>query len=139
MKKAIWFGIPILVAGILILIIGRLPVPFDTDLSKIGQGTPVLVIAHDHGTMNSMMLLDDLGDLRDTLEPQLLLVVADLNHPDGARFARRHDLSTASATLFEADGRRVTTYLGHRDRADLIAFLDERVRPRLSSQANGQG
>ena len=118
-----------LIIALVVFMAGRLPPPYDTDLSRVGEGRPAAVIIHDHNTVDSIVLMQHLDDLRATYEPALLLLLADFHRPDGRRFAEQYDLPRASLTLFDARGELVQTYARHREREDLVRFLEQYARP----------
>jgi hypothetical protein len=122
-------GITAVIIALVVFMLGRLPPPYDTDLSRLGEGRAAAVIIHDHNTVDSIVLMQHLDELRAGYEPALLLLLADFHRPDGRAFAERHDLPRASLTLFDARGEQVQTYARHREREDLVRFLEQYARP----------
>ena len=129
MRKLIGLGTVLVIVAIVAFMLSRLPPPYDTDLSKVGTGQVAAVVVHDHNTVDSIVLMDDLNDIRRDWEPALALLIANFHHPDGRSFAERHGLPRASLSVFDGRGELVATYDRHRDRAALVAFLDQHARP----------
>lgn len=129
MRRAIIGATVIIIIAVVVFMLSRLPAVYDTDLSRIGGGLPAAVLVHDHNTVDSIVLMQDLDRLRSDYEPALALLLADFHHPDGRAFAQRHDLPRASLTLFDARGELVAIYDRHRERADLVGFLEQQARP----------
>jgi hypothetical protein len=128
-RGLIALGSTALIIALVVFMVGRLPPPYDTDLSRLGEGRPAAVIIHDHNTVDSIVLMQHLDELRAEYEPALLLLLADFHRPDGRAFAERYDLPRASLTLFDARGEQVQTYTRHREREDLVRFLEQYGRP----------
>ena len=75
------------------LIISQLPRgAFPTDLSRIGQGTPALVVARDINFLAGAEVMDLLNSIRPEYHDRVEFLAAHLGHPDGQAFARRHDM-----------------------------------------------
>ena len=129
MRKLVALGVILLTLGLVVFMLSRLPPPYDTDLAKVGAGGVAAVVVHDHNTVDSIVLMDDLNDLRRQYEPALTLLVANFHHPDGRAFADRHGLPRASLTVFDGQGTLISTYDRHRDRAELVEFLEQYARP----------
>lgn len=129
MRRAIIGASVVVVIAVVVFMLSRLPAVYDTNLSRIGTGLPAAVLVHDHNTVDSIVLMQDLDRVRGDYEPALALLLADFHHPDGRAFAQRHDLPRASLTLFDARGELVAIYDRHRERGDLTGFLEQHARP----------
>lgn len=129
MRKTVIGASVVVVIAVVVFMLSRLPAVYDTDLSRIGAGIPAAVLVHDHNTVDSIVLMQDLDRVRSDYEPALVLLLADFHHPEGRAFAQRHDLPRASLTLFDARGELVAIYDRHRERGDLVGFLEQQARP----------
>ncbi len=129
MRKLIAFGTIVLTIAVVVFMLSRLPPPYDTDLAKVGAGQVAAVVVHDHNTVDSIVLMDDLNEIRRDWEPSLVLVMANFHHPDGRAFADRYALPRASLSIFDGRGELIATYARHRDREALVSFLEQQARP----------
>ncbi len=102
----------LIVTGIIVgsggLIWSRLPKgSYPTDLSRIGQGQAVLVLAMDSNYLAGASVMNLLNDLRPSYADSVHFVVASLALPDGQAFANQHQASDGTVVLFDAKGQRV--------------------------------
>jgi hypothetical protein len=106
--KPRWPGALITVAvvvGAMALLFTQLPRGvFSTDLSRIGQGNPALVVARDSNYLAGAEVMDLINTIRPEYEGRVEFLAAHLGHPDGQAFARRHDMEDAVVVVFGADG-----------------------------------
>lgn len=90
------------------LIWSRLPKgSYPTDLSRIGQGQAVLVLAMDSNYLAGASVMNLLNDLRHNYADSVQFLVASLALPDGQAFANQHQASDGTVVLFDANGQRV--------------------------------
>lgn len=80
---------------------------YPTDLSRIGQGQAVLVLALDSNYLGGAAVMDLLNDLRHDFADSVQFLVASLALPDGQAFAKQHQARDGTVVLFAANGRRV--------------------------------
>jgi len=101
--------------------------PISMDLSLIGQGKPVLVLAYENYSPTGGEALDRLRQVRDEYASRLTFLVADLGTPQGRAFANRFGLVDGQAVFMQADGRplRVTDIPG--DERELRNRLDAKL------------
>ena len=85
--------------------------PIGTDLSVIGQGKPVLVLAYENFSPNGGEALNRLRQVRSDYDSRLDFVVADLGTPQGRAFASRYQLINGQAVFLKPDGQplRITS------------------------------
>ena len=85
--------------------------PIGTDLSVIGQGKPVLVLAYVNFSPNGGEALNRLRQVRSVYDSRLDFVVADLGTPQGRAFASRYQLINGQAVFLKPDGQplRITS------------------------------
>lgn len=79
--------------------------PIQTDLSVIGQGKPVLVLAYENYSPRGGEALNQLRKVRGDFDSRLVFVVADMGTPEGRRFADQHALVDGQALLMTQDGQ----------------------------------
>lgn len=82
----------------------NLPKGFDTDLSKIGAGKPVLVFVYDPNLVVSNQQSREMGQAREALAQELHFLVADVGRPQAQQFMQQHQATPTQLLLFAADG-----------------------------------
>ncbi|TVP87033.1 MAG: hypothetical protein EA347_08365 [Thioalkalivibrio sp.] len=98
----------VVVVGAAALILTQLPRgAFPTDLSRIGQGTPAIVVARDINFVAGYEVMDLLVELRPEYAERVEFLAVNLGHPDGQQFASRHGMRDGTVVLFSGDGTRV--------------------------------
>ena len=117
------FLVALLALGYVMIIgVGK---PISTDLSVIGQGKPVLVLAYDNFSPAGGDALNRLRNVRNDYDSRLNFVVADLGTPQGSTFANRHQLTDGQAVFLMKDGQPL--------RVISIPADDIKLRSRLDS------
>ncbi len=101
--------------------------PVSTDLSVIGQGQPVLVLAYENFSPTGGAALDRLREIRDEYEPRLRFVVADLGTPQGRAFANRFGLNDGETVFIGPDGEAVVIAHHAGEVGDLRTLIDEKL------------
>ena len=79
--------------------------PISTDLSVIGQGKPVLVLAYENFTPTGGEALNLLRQVRSDYDSRLNFLVADLGTPQGRVIANRYQLVNGQAVFLKQDGQ----------------------------------
>ena len=93
----------LIVLGYLLMMgIGK---PISTDLSVIGQGKPVLVLAYENYSPAGGDALNRLREVRSDYDSRLDFVVVDLGTPQGRAFANRYQLADGQAVFLKQDGQ----------------------------------
>jgi hypothetical protein len=114
-----------LVIGAAALLFAQLPRGvFSTDLSRIGQGTPALVVARDANYLAGAQVMDLINSVRPEYEGRVEFLAAHLGHPDGQAFARRHEMQDAVVVVFGADGSPSARLVVPQTAEELRAALD---------------
>ena len=104
-----WLIYMAIAVGVLALVWSQLPrSPYSTDLTRIGQGQPALVLAYDIQSMGGMAVMSMMDDLRGEYADRIAFLVAPLGAPDGQAFGRRFEANNGSVVLFSATGGVVT-------------------------------
>jgi hypothetical protein len=97
-----------ILAGFGVLVWSRLPKgSYPTDLSPIGQGQPVLVLAMDSNYLGGASVMNLLNGLRGDFDGSVQFLVASLAVPSGQAFAQQHQARDGTVLLFDAKGQRV--------------------------------
>jgi len=106
-----WLKWPLILlglAGVGVLLWQALPRgAYPTDLSRVGAGRPVLVLAHDTNYVGSAEVMELMNGIRADYEGRVDFLVAHLALADAQAFAARHAASDGTVLLFAGDGRRV--------------------------------
>jgi hypothetical protein len=97
---------------------------YPTDLTRVGAGTPTLVLMHDLGFVAGGEVMERMNHLRADYAGRVDFLVANLKTPTGAAFAQRHGVRDGTVLLFSADGRP-TGVLHQPDSAQLRSALDK--------------
>lgn len=106
-----WFKWPLIalaLGAVMVYIWQQLPgAAYPTDLTRVGAGTPTLVLAHDANYVGGTEVMVHMSELRASYAGRVDFLVAHLQMPDGAAFARRHGAQDGTVLLFGADGRQL--------------------------------
>jgi hypothetical protein len=105
----------------------RVGKPINTDLSVIGQGKPVLVLAYENYSPSGGDALNRLRQVRSDYDSRLDFVVADLGTPQGRAFAERYQLSDGLAVFLKQDGQPLSVTDIPADEQELRSHLDSRL------------
>ena len=82
---------------------------YSTDLSRVGQGRPALVLAFDSNFTGGMGVMELMNDIRDDYEGRVHFLVAHLATPQAREFASRHGAADGTVLLFAGNGERIGT------------------------------
>ena len=114
-----------IIGGVLALVWSQLPrSPYSTDLARIGQGQPALVLAYDIQSMGGMEVMGMMDDLRGEYAERVAFLVAPLGAPHGQAFGARFGAVNGSVVMFSAKGTVVDTLHLPANTADLQKALD---------------
>jgi hypothetical protein len=121
-KWSIGIVIAALVGG---LIWSQLPRgPYSTDLTRIGQGRPAMVLAYDIKTMGGMEVMAMMDALRPAYGERVHFLVAPLGAPNGQAFGERHRAVNGTVVFFSEAGVAVRTLHLPASTAELQQALD---------------
>jgi hypothetical protein len=98
---------------------------YPTDLTRVGAGTPTLVLAHDNSYIGGAAVMELMNDLRGDYTGRVDFLVAHLQMADGAAFARRFGAQDGTVMLFGADGRSIGILHMPRSVGELKGALDQ--------------
>jgi hypothetical protein len=114
----------VIIAVFIAAAITLLPKGFSSDLSVIGQGKPVVVLAHNKDSVQSLKLMDMLNKVRHEYDDRMMFRVVDINTPEGRAFIDRQQVQLGTLLLFAPDGARRQVIGGIRQEAELRATLN---------------
>ena len=80
---------------------------FSTDLTRIGQGTPALVVARDDRYVAGAEVMDLLNSMRPEFSERVEFLAVNLGNPQGDGFVRQHGMEDGMVVLFSANGTRI--------------------------------
>lgn len=103
-KATVWIvslAFVVIVGGVLLTYTGRV---ISTDLSVIGGGRPVAVLAFESYSPQGMQAMDQINIIRDDFEDRLSFRVASIGSPDGDRFVARHGIRDGILVVLDGDG-----------------------------------
>jgi hypothetical protein len=107
-KKATITLVILLVAGAFIF--SQLPQDiFPTDLSRIGQGVPALVVARDISFAAGAEVMALISDIRSDYSDRVQFLAVHLGHPDGQSFAHQYGMRDGTVVLFSGEGSPLAT------------------------------
>lgn len=109
-RRTKWLIYLAIIGLVMALIWSQLPrSPYPTDLERIGQGQPALVLAYDIQSMGGMAVMGMMDDLRGEYAERIQFLVAPLGAPNGHAFGQRYDAINGTVVLFAANGAAVST------------------------------
>jgi hypothetical protein len=110
------------VAGL--LVVRHLPMAgYDSDVTRIGQGRPAVVLVYENFAPPSMAAMDLFDQVRREYEERVEFLVADTGSPRGQAFIAEHGVQMGQVLTFRGDGILV--------RADWLAGDAQSLRERL--------
>ncbi|MEX0283510.1 MAG: thioredoxin family protein [Paracoccaceae bacterium] len=96
----------------------------EQDLTRVGQGKPVIVQVHDPQCPTCTALQKEVRNaMKQFGECDLVYLVADIRQTEGATFANRHGVPHVTLLLFDGDGELRQTLHGMRYRDELRQVL----------------
>lgn len=101
--------------------------PISTDLSVIGQGKPVLVLAYENFSPAGGDALNRLRKVRSDYGSRLDFVVADMGTPQGRAFANRYQLVDGQAVFLKQDGQPLRVTSIPADERELRSRLESKL------------
>lgn len=102
---------------------------YPTDLSRIGQGQPALVLTMDGNFMAGMQMMPVLDILRQEFRSEAEFMVASMGLPEGQAFVQRHQTQDGSVAVFDSSGKRVAVVHGPRTVDELRLLLQLAMQP----------
>lgn len=112
------------VTAFLAVAVMLLPKGFSGDTSIIGQGSNVVVLAHNKDSVQSLNLMDFMNQVRGDYAGKVEFVVADINSPQGRAFIESQHVELGTLLLFSADGTRLQVASTINSQSSLRSVLD---------------
>ena len=113
-----------LIGVFLLVAFALLPRGFSSDVSVIGQGKPVVVLAHNKDSVQSFNLMDLLNKVRDDYSGTMEFRVVDDTSPQGHAFISKQQVDLGTLLLFGSDGKRTGVVSDLKDEPALRLALD---------------
>ena len=114
----------VIIVAFLVVAIMVLPKGFSSDTSVIGQGSHVVVLAHDKDSAQSLALMDLLNKVRSDYSSRIEFRVTDMNSPQGHAFLQQQQVQLGSLLFFAPDGTRQHVISNIDDETELRASLN---------------
>ena len=89
-----------------------LPKGFSDDLAQIGQGSNIVLLVHDHDSVQSLNLMGYLGDIRSDYLGKAVFVVADDSSIKGQNFINQQKVGSGDLMFFSPSGKRIRVVQG---------------------------
>lgn len=83
---------------------------FPSDLSRIGQGQPALVMLREVHVVGGDQVLDLMLQVHPEYEDRVTFLVTHNGHPDGVAFSEEHGVRDGELVLFDANGRVIDIF-----------------------------
>ena len=113
------------------LILSQLPRgSYSTDLTRVGNGQPALVLAYDINSTGGMDVMRLMDAVRDEYAERIEFLIADLGTPQGSQFAKRHNAINGTVMFYSGKGSYVRTIHVPPDVETLRYGLDEALAAR---------
>lgn len=120
-----WLIYTAIIVGVLALVWSQLPrSPYSTELTRIGQGQPAMVLAYDIQSLGGMAVMGMMDELRDEYSDRVVFLVAPLGAPMGEAFGRRFGADNGSVVLFSGNGAALSPVYTPQNTAELKDALD---------------
>jgi len=124
-----WIKWPLilLAIGVVVALLWRqLPgAAYPTDLSRVGAGSPSLVLVKDGNYVSGAEVMELMNGIRADYAGRVDFLVAPLALADAQAFAKSHAARDGTVLLFAGDGRRVGVLHQPRSQDDLRRALAE--------------
>ncbi len=80
---------------------------YPTDLSRIGEGRPALVLAFDANYGGGIAVMELMNTIRPDYEDRIDFLIAQFGLPEGLAFASRYNAGDGTVLFFAGDGTNV--------------------------------
>lgn len=112
------------IAALLFIAFLMLPKGFSDDLSRIGQGTSVVVLTHNKEAVQSLDLMTLLDRVRADYAGKIEFLAVDIDTEIGQAFMEHEQIGGSALLLFDPDGTRRGVLISVPDELTLRAALD---------------
>lgn len=80
---------------------------FSSDLSRVGQGKPALVMLREVHVVGGELVKEQMLMIYPEFQESMEFLLVHTGHPDGIALAEQHNLSDGSLVLFDASGQAI--------------------------------
>jgi hypothetical protein len=101
-----WAVFAVLVLAVVIVAM-NLPRGFSDDLTRIGKGKPAVVFVRDKDAVESMGMINLLGDVRGQYAGRVEFLLTDYDTPEGRAFIASSHAAPITVVLFDAGGKQL--------------------------------
>jgi hypothetical protein len=101
-----WAVFAVLVLAVVIVAM-NLPRGFSDDLTRIGKGKPAVVFVRDKDAVESMGMINLLGDVRGQYAGRVEFLLTDYDTPEGRAFIATSHAAPITVVLFDAGGKQL--------------------------------
>jgi hypothetical protein len=105
-RKIKWAMFAVLVLSVVIVAM-NLPRGFSDDLTRIGKGKPAVVFVRDKNAVESMGMINMLGDIRSQYAGRVEFLLTDYDTPQGRAFIAASHAAPITLVLFDANGKQL--------------------------------
>lgn len=118
----------LITVAIIVLLLGiaytLLPKGYSTDMSVIGKGTNVAVLAHSKDSVQSLNLMNVVSKVRADYDKKIDFVLVDVNSQEGRTFMQQQKQNQTGLFLFAPDGKRLGIIRGINNEKDMRKALN---------------
>lgn len=119
---------PLIIIGAGLFIWSQLPTgSYPTDMSRIGDGRPALVLTYDLAFLSGQAVIEMMNEVRDRYEPHMHFLIANLGEPQGRAVAERNNVGDGAVLLFSETGERLFLFYP-RNTQELVQGIDQTFR-----------
>ncbi|MCC6207344.1 MAG: hypothetical protein IT488_04255 [Gammaproteobacteria bacterium] len=112
------------IVALLAVAFAMLPKGFSDDVSRIGQGSNVVVLMHNKEAVQSLDLMTLMNKVRTNYEGRIEFLAVDIDTDAGRAFMEQQQIGGSALLLFDPDGVRRGVLISVRDEQTLRAALD---------------
>ena len=94
----------------------------ERDLNVIGKGIPTLIQVHDESCPSCRQLRSSVNAVIDEF-PEIQYKIADLNSPEGFKFASRHQVQKITLMYFDAKGKKLDVVSNLQSKDEVRSFI----------------
>jgi len=105
-KKIKWAVFALLILAV-VTVAMNLPRGFSDDLTRIGKGKPAVVFVRDKNAVESMGVINLLGDVRGQYAGRVEFLLTDYDTPEGRAFIAASHAAPITVVLYDASGKQL--------------------------------
>jgi hypothetical protein len=113
-----------IIAVLLVIAFLMLPKGFSDDLTRIGQGSDVVVLTHNKEAVQSQELMTLMNKVRADYAGRIEFLAVDIDTDAGKAFMQQQQIGGSALLLFDPDGTRRGVLMSVPDAQTLRVALD---------------